>query len=131
MSEEKSQNFTVSNSGNMTGVNIGSGSQTISGNVSSILNEIKEPEKSDIKTALEELKGSIEKEKELDDTSKTDALEYLKTIAEALKASEANKSTVKMAVNALKGILVALPAAAELAILAQATIPKIMQHFGL
>lgn len=131
MSEDKTQNFNVSNTGNMAGVNIGSGAQTISGNVTGILNGITEPEKSEIKSVLEELQKAIEKEQELNEENRKEALEYLKNIAESAAKPEPETSTIKMATSALKGALIGLPAAAELVVIAQAAIPKILQYFGI
>ncbi|MEQ9355947.1 pentapeptide repeat-containing protein [Coleofasciculus chthonoplastes] len=108
----------------------------ISGSVSNSLNQLPEspePDKPGIKELLAQLQGAIEAESNLDEEDKAEALEQVKTLAEAGKnpQEKGNQKTAKRATTMLKGIIVGLPTAATLFEAWNKVQPLITKLFGL
>lgn len=97
-------------------VNLG----TISGSVTNTINQLPaspDPEKPGIKELLAQLQAAIEAESELPDEDKAEALEQVKTLAEAGQKPEDNvlQKAAKTSMKILKGTVASLPDAAKLA----------------
>ncbi len=97
-------------------VNLG----TISGSVTNTINQLSAspaPEKPGIKELLTQLQAAIEAESELPDEDKAEALEQVKTLAEAGQKPEDNvlQKAAKTSMKILKGTVASLPDAAKLA----------------
>jgi len=100
----------------MTGVAIGA----ISGSVTNTINQLPaspDPENPGIKELLAQLQAAIEAESELPDEDKAEALEQVKTLAEAGQKPEDNvlQKAAKTSMKILKGTVASLPDAAKLA----------------
>ena len=100
----------------MTGVALG----TISGSVTNTIHQLPSspnPDSPSIKELLVQLQEAIESEAELPDEDKTEALEQVKTLAEAGLKPEDNalKKAAKTSIKILKGTVASLPDAAKLA----------------
>ena len=109
---------------------------TISGNVSIALNQLPdspEADKPGIKELLTQLQAAISQSTELSDDDKAEALEQVKTLAEAAKTPQENasKKTAKTAITMLKGIFTGLPAVASLVEAGNKLLPLISKLFGL
>jgi uncharacterized protein YjbI with pentapeptide repeats len=108
----------------------------ISGSVSNSLNQLPEspePDKPGIKELLAQLQAAIEAESNLDEEDKAEALEQVKTLAEAGKnpQEKGNQKMAKRATTMLKGIIVGLPTAATLFEAWNKLQPLITKLFGL
>ncbi|NES83650.1 MAG: low-complexity protein [Moorea sp. SIO2B7] len=116
----------------MTGAAIGA----ISGNVTNTINQLPDSPESDkpgIKELLAQLQAAIEAETSLDEEEKAEALEQVKTLAEA-GANPSDKGMKKLAKNAtrmLKGIIADLPTAAKLVEICKDLLPAIANLFNL
>lgn len=100
----------------MTGVAIGA----ISGSVTNTINQLPaspNPDNPGIKELLAQLQAAIEAESELPDEDKAEALEQVKTLAEAGQKPEDNalQKAAKTSMKILKGTAASLPDAAKLA----------------
>jgi hypothetical protein len=100
----------------LTGVAIGA----ISGSVTSTINQLPtspDPDNPGIKELLAQLQAAIEAESELPDEDKAEALEQVKTLAEAGQKPEDNalQKAAKTSMKILKGTVASLPDAAQLA----------------
>ena len=100
----------------MTGVALGA----ISGSVTNTINQLPaspDPENPGIKELLAQLQAAIEAESELPDEDKAEALEQVKTLAEAGQKPEDNvlQKAAKTSMKILKGTVASLPDAAKLA----------------
>ena len=100
----------------MTGVAIGD----ISGSVTNTINQLPaspDPDSPGIKELLAQLQAAIEAESELPDEDKAEALEQVKTLAEAGQKPEDNvlQKAAKTSMKILKGTVANLPDAAKLA----------------
>ncbi len=99
----------------LTGVAIGA----ISGSVTNTINQLPtspDPDNPGIKELLAQLQAAIEAESELSDEDKAEALEQVKTLAEAGQKPEDNalQKPAKTAMKILKGTVASLPEAANL-----------------
>ena len=114
--------------GNVSGVAAAGENQTItgsaigaiSGSVTNTINQLPaspDPDKPGIKELLAQLQAAIEAESELPDEDKAEALEQVKTLAEAGQKPEDNalQKAAKTAMKILKGTVSSLPDAAKLA----------------
>jgi uncharacterized protein YjbI with pentapeptide repeats len=100
----------------MTGVAIGA----ISGSVTNTINQLPaspDPDSPGIKELLAQLQAAIEAESEFPDEDKVEALEQVKTLAEAGQNPEDNvlQKAAKTSIKILKGTVASLPDAAKLA----------------
>ena len=100
----------------MTGVAIGA----ISGAVTNTINQLPaspDPDNPGVKELLAQLQAAIEAESELPDEDKAEALEQVKTLAEAGQKPEDNvlQKAAKTSMKILKGTVASLPDAAKLA----------------
>ncbi|MEM7180495.1 MAG: hypothetical protein AAF518_06260 [Spirochaetota bacterium] len=129
--EENHIKVNVDNTGSMAGVNIGTGKQSIAGNIKNTHKPLGGAEKAELEKILQELQTAINAEKELSESEKQDALGFLGKITENAFKPIPETSMIHMAVQALHGLLRNLPAAADLVLLYQASYPKILQYFGL
>jgi uncharacterized protein YjbI with pentapeptide repeats len=107
----------------------------ISGTVTNTINELPsaEPEKPGIKELLTQLQAAIEAEKDLPEEDKAEALEQVKTLAEAGKnpQEEAKQKEAKTAMKILKGTIAGLPTAATLVDACSKLLPLISKFLGL
>jgi uncharacterized protein YjbI with pentapeptide repeats len=115
---------------------MGSAIGEISGTVSVAINELPEspePDKPGIKELLAQLQAAIEAEANLDEDDKAEALEQVKTLAEAGQnpQEKGNQKMAKRATTMLKGIIVGLPTAATLFEAWNKVQPLITKSFGL
>lgn len=115
-----------------TGVAIGE----ISGNVTNTINQLPDSSNLDqpnIKDLLQQLQTAIETESDLDDDDKSQALQQVKTLAEAAQNSQDSKmqKLAKAAKNTLKGIISNLPRAAKLVEEVNNLLPTILNIFNL
>lgn len=97
-------------------VNLG----TIKGDVTNAINQLPaspDPNKSGLKELLSQLQAAIEAEPELPPEDKAEALEQVKTLADAGQKPEDNafQKAAKTAMKILKGTVAGLPDAAKLA----------------
>ncbi|MCW5315041.1 pentapeptide repeat-containing protein [Nostoc sp. KVJ3] len=118
--------------GNNSIANLG----TISGNVSIALNQLPDAtgaEKPGIKELLSQLQDAIIQSTYLSEEDKAEALEQVKTLAEAGKTPQesTNQKTAKTAITMLKGIFTGLPAIASLIESTNKLLPAISKLFGL
>ncbi|MDZ8134206.1 MAG: pentapeptide repeat-containing protein [Nostoc sp. DedQUE04] len=118
--------------GNNSIANLG----TISGNVSIALNQLPDAtdaEKPGIKELLSQLQDAIVQSTYLSEEDKTEALEQVKTLAEAGKSPQEStkQKTAKTAITMLKGIFTGLPAVASLLEAGNKLLPAISKLFGL
>ncbi|MBH8562136.1 pentapeptide repeat-containing protein [Nostoc sp. CENA67] len=129
----------IQNSSNVSGI-AGGGSVanlgTISGNVSIALNQLPdspEPDKPGIKELLSQLQDAITQSSHLPEADKAEALEQVKTLAEAgQNPQESTKQkTAKTAITMLKGIFAGLPTVATLYEAANKLLPAIAKLFNL
>jgi hypothetical protein len=116
----------------LTGVAMGE----ISGNVTNTINQLPDhsnPNQPNLKDLLKQLQTAIENEKELDEDDKIQALEQVKTLAEASQNPQETKmqKLAKGARNTLKGIVSSLPDAAKLVESVNQLLPTILKIFGL
>ena len=115
----------------MTGVAIGE----ISGNVTNTINQLPDTPEADeigIKKLLTQLKQVIEAEPNLSDEDKAEALEVVKTLAEAGQEPEDGKmrKIAKRAIKLLKGTIADLPSTVELVKTCGQLLPLISKFFG-
>ncbi|WP_017315825.1 pentapeptide repeat-containing protein [Mastigocladopsis repens] len=108
----------------------------ISGTVINTINELPkspEPEKPGIKELLTQLQEAIEAEKDLPEEDKAEALEQVKTLAEAGKNPQEGEKQkeAKTAIKILKGTIAGLPTAATLAEACSKLLPLISKFLGL
>ncbi len=108
----------------------------ISGNVTNTVNQLPdspEPNKSGIKELLTELQAAIEADTNLSDEDKAEALEQVKTMAEAGQKPEdgAMQKMAKNAMKFLKGTIADLPSTVELVQTCGKLLPLITKFFGL
>ncbi|MBU7586016.1 MAG: pentapeptide repeat-containing protein [Nostoc sp. TH1S01] len=131
--------ISIQNSSNVSGI-AGGGSVanlgTISGNVNIAINELPDSPNSEqpgIKELLTQLQEVISQSSELSDEDKAEALEQVKTLAEAgQNPQEPTKQKVaKTAITMLKGLFSGLPAVATLVEAANKLLPVISKLFGL
>nr|WP_322653007.1 pentapeptide repeat-containing protein [Nostoc sp. CmiVER01]MDZ8121983.1 pentapeptide repeat-containing protein [Nostoc sp. CmiVER01] len=118
--------------GNNSIANLG----TISGNVSIALNQLPDAtdaEKPGIKELLSQLQDAIIQSTYLPEEEKAEALEQVKTLAEAGKNPQEStkQKTAKTAITMLKGIFTGLPAFASLVEASNKLLPAIAKLFGL
>ncbi len=111
----------------MTGVAIGA----ISGSVTNTINQLPasvDPNNLGIKELLTQLQAAIESEPELPDEDKVEALEQVKTLAEAGQNPEDNvlQKVAKTSMKILKGTVASLPDTAKLAESCVKLLPAIM-----
>ena len=129
--EENHIKVNVNNSGSMAGVNIGTGKQSIKGDVKLNHNPLGESEKAELKKLLQQLQDAVHAENELSEPDKENALSFLEKISENAFKPIPETSIIHMAVHALHSLFKNLPEAANLVLLYQASYPKILQYFGL
>jgi uncharacterized protein YjbI with pentapeptide repeats len=107
----------------------------ISGTVTNTINELpsSEPEKPGIKELLTQLQAAIEAEKDLPEEDKAEALEQVKTLAEAGKNPQEGEKQkeAKTAMKILKGTIAGLPTAATLVDACSKLLPLISKFLGL
>jgi uncharacterized protein YjbI with pentapeptide repeats len=107
----------------------------ISGTVTNTINELpsSEPEKPGIKELLTQLQAAIEAEKDLPEEDKAEALEQVKTLAEAGKNPQEGEKQkeAKTAMKILKGTIAGLPTAATLVEACSKLLPLISKFLGL
>ncbi|MEH2347573.1 MAG: pentapeptide repeat-containing protein [Nostoc sp.] len=118
--------------GNNSIANLG----TISGNVSIALNQLPDApdvEKPGIKELLSQLQDAIIQSTYLSEEDKAEALEQVKTLAEAGKSPQEStkQKTAKTAITMLKGIFTGLPVVASLVEATNKLLPAIAKLFGL
>lgn len=116
----------------MTGVAIGA----ISGSVTNTINQLptsSNPDIPGIKELLAQLQAAIEAESELPDEDKAEALEQVKTLAEAGQRPEDNvlQKAAKTSMKILKGTVASLSDAAKLAESCAKLLPTIATLLGL
>ncbi|MEP0914954.1 hypothetical protein NDI45_29085 [Leptolyngbya sp. GB1-A1] len=100
----------------ITGATLG----TVSGSVTNTINQLSassDPDNPGIKELLTQLQGAIEAEPTLPEEDKAEALEQIKTLAEAGQNPEDNalQKAAKTSIKILKGTVASLPDAAKLA----------------
>ncbi|MDP5337267.1 MAG: pentapeptide repeat-containing protein [Nodularia sp. (in: cyanobacteria)] len=120
---------TLNNSGQ---INLGE----ISGTVTNTINELPsspEPDKPGVKELLAQLQAAIEAEKDLPEEDKAEALEQVKTLAEAGKNPQEGtmQKAAKTAVKILKGTVASLPSATTLVEECSKLLPLISKLLGL
>ena len=108
----------------------------ISGTVTNTINELpksSEPDKPGIKELLTQLQTAIEADNNLNEEDKAEALEQVKTLAEAGKNPQegAMQKTAKTAMKILKGTISSLPSAATLVEASSKLLPLISGFLGL
>ncbi|WP_375513725.1 pentapeptide repeat-containing protein, partial [uncultured Nostoc sp.] len=118
--------------GNSSVANLG----TISGNVSIALTQLPDSPDADkpgIKELLSQLQDAIIQSTYLPEEEKAEALEQVKTLAEAGKNPQEStkQKTAKTAITMLKGIFTGLPAVASLVEAGNKLLPAIAKLFGL
>ena len=136
-SNDASRNFQMGNVGgnfNASGQALNLGD--ISGTVTNTINELPkspEPQKPGIKELLTQLQAAIEAEKDLSQEDKAEALEQVKTLAEAGKNPQegAKQKEAKTAMKILKGTIAGLPVAATLVEACSKLLPLISKFLGL
>ncbi|MBW4435243.1 MAG: pentapeptide repeat-containing protein [Pelatocladus maniniholoensis HA4357-MV3] len=121
---------------NASGQALNLGEIDISGEVTNTINQLPEspePEKPGIKELLTQLQEAIAADANLSEEDKTEALEQVKTLAEAgQNPQEAGKQkTGKKAITMLKGLVSGLPATATLAEACSKLLPLISKLLGL
>ncbi|HYW20728.1 MAG TPA: pentapeptide repeat-containing protein [Nodularia sp. (in: cyanobacteria)] len=132
-SNDYSRKFENSGTFNNSGqINLGE----ISGTVTNTINELPsspEPDKPEVKELLAQLQAAIEAEKDLPEEDKAEALEQVKTLAEAGKNPQegAMQKAAKTAVKILKGTVASLPSATKLVEECSKLLPLISQLLGL
>ncbi len=131
--------ISIQGSSNVSGI-AGGGSVanlgTISGNVNIAINELPSSPNSEqpgIKELLTQLQAAISQSSELSDEDKAEALEQVKTLAEAGQNPQepTKQKTAKTAITMLKGLFSGLPAVATLVEAANNLLPVISKLFGL
>jgi len=135
------ENNSVSVGGNIGGSittgNVGGNvSSNVSGNVSNIINELlpsSEPDKPGIKELLIQMEAAIENETNLTKEDQEEALEEVKTLAEAGKNSNdpENQKLARRAIKMLRGTISGIPAASKLVEGCDKLLPPIAKIFGL
>nr|WP_062290743.1 hypothetical protein [Nostoc piscinale] len=129
----------IQGSSNVSGI-AGGGSVanvgTISGNVNIAINELPDSQNSEqpgIKELLTQLQEAISQSSDLSDENKAEALEQVKTLAEAGQNPQepTQQKTAKTAITMLKGLFSGLPAVATLVEAANKLLPVISKLFGL
>ncbi|QSJ14533.1 hypothetical protein JYQ62_21775 [Nostoc sp. UHCC 0702] len=129
----------IEGSSNVSGI-AGGGSianlGTISGNVSIALNQLPdspEPDKPGIKELLSQLQDAITQSSHLPEADKAEALEQVKTLAEASQNPQEStkQKAAKTAITMLKGIFTGLPTVATLYEAANKLLPAIAKLFNL
>ncbi|GAX34152.1 pentapeptide repeat-containing protein [Nodularia sp. NIES-3585] len=136
-SNDASRNITIGNIGgdfNASGQALNLGD--ISGTVTNTINELPsspEPDKPGVKELLAQLQAAIEAEKDLPQEDKAEALEQVKTLAEAGKSPQegAMQKAAKTALKILKGTVASLPSATKLVEECSKLLPMISQLLGL
>ncbi|MEH2461175.1 hypothetical protein [Nostoc sp.] len=108
----------------------------ISGDVTNTIGQLPESPQTDkpgIKELLTQLQEAISQSADLPDEEKAEALEQVKTLAEAGKNPQESikQKTAKTAITMLKGIFTGLPAIASLVEAGNKLLPAISQLFGL
>ncbi|RAM50841.1 MAG: hypothetical protein C6Y22_15195 [Hapalosiphonaceae cyanobacterium JJU2] len=121
---------------NASGQALNLGEIDISGEVTNTINQLPEspePEKPGIKNLLTQLQEAIEADNNLSEEDKAEALEQVKTLAEAgQNPQEAVKQkTGKTAITMLKGLVSGLPATATLVEACSKLLPLISKLLGL
>ncbi|BAY16118.1 pentapeptide repeat-containing protein [Anabaenopsis circularis NIES-21] len=131
--------ISIQGSSNVSGI-AGGGSVanlgTISGNVNIAINELPDSPNSEqpgIKELLTQLQAAISQSSDLSDEDKAEALEQVKTLAEAGQNPQepTKQKTAKTAITMLKGLFSGLPAVATLVEAANKLLPVISKLFGL
>ena len=129
MTQENKGNVSISGvQGNVSGVAAAGENQTmtavaigsISGSVTNTINQLppsSDPDNPGLKELLAQLQAAIEAESQLADEDKAEALEQVKTLAEAGQKPEDNnlQKAAKTSIKILKGTIASLPDAAKLA----------------
>ncbi len=128
MSQKKGNVSITGLQGNVNGIAVAGENQTltgvaigaISGSVTNTINQLPtspNPDNPGIKELLAQLQAAIEAESELPDEDKAEALEQVKTLAEAGQKPEDNalQKAAKTSMKILKGTVASLPDAAQLA----------------
>lgn len=141
MSENTAQNrnFTVGNVGGdfkPIGSAMMSDNVEISGTVAEYINQLPsspDPTKSGIKELLSQLTEAISTSSDLNDEDRIEALEQVKTLAEAGKNPNdgAMKKMARTAIKILRGTVSSLPDVAKLAEACSKLLPLITKFFGL
>ncbi len=108
----------------------------IIGDVNNAVNQLpdsQDPEKQGIKELLMQLQAAIEAEPNLEPEDKAEALEQVKTLAEAGKTSEEGRlrKAAKTAIKILRGTVAGLPSAAKLVEECGKLLPMIAKLLGL
>lgn len=114
----------------------GAAGGNISGTVTATIGQLQEsnaPEAAKLADLLKQLQTAIESDKNLSEDDKAEALEQVKTLAEAGQSPEegAMQKTAKTAIRVLKGIITDLPAVATIVEVSQKLLPTIAQIFSL
>ncbi|MBD2494233.1 pentapeptide repeat-containing protein [Nostoc sp. FACHB-280] len=131
--------ISIQGSSNVSGI-AGGGSVanlgTISGNVNIAINDLPSSPNSEqpgIKELLTQLQAAISQSSELSDEDKAEALEQVKTLAEAGQNPQepVKQKVAKTAITMLKGLFSGLPAVATLVEAANKLLPVISKLFGL
>jgi hypothetical protein len=132
-SNDSNRNINVGRDFNATGtINLGE----ISGAVTNTINELpasSEPEKLGIKELLTQLQAAIEADTNLNQEDKAEALEQVKTLAEAGKSPQQGtvQKAAKTAIKILKGTIASLPGATTLVEEFNKLLPLISSFLGL
>ncbi|MGB2925239.1 MAG: pentapeptide repeat-containing protein, partial [Limnothrix sp.] len=108
----------------------------ISGNVTNTINQLPDspdPDKPNIKELLSQLQAAINAENELGTDDKADALEQIRTFAEAAQnpSDSGNQKLAKTASRVLKGILAEMPTFTAAAKQIKEYLPLILTFFGI
>ena len=126
--------------GDITGVAgkdiTGAAGGDISGTVTATIGQLQSsdaPEAPKLADLLKQLQTAIESDANLNDDDKAEALEQVKTLAQAGQSPKEGpmQKTAKTAIIMLKGIFTGLPAVATLVDAGQKLLPAIAQMFGL
>lgn len=136
---DQSRNFTVGNVGEdfkPIGSAIMSDNVEISGTVAESINQLPaspDPTKPGIKELLSQLTEAISTSSDLNDEDRTEALQQVKTLADAGKDPNdgAMKKMARTAVKILQGTVSGLPDVAKLADACSKFLPLITKFFGL
>lgn len=121
---------------NASGQALNLGEMDISGTVTNAINQLPdspEPDKPGIKELLKQLEETIKAETNLSEEDKNEALEQLKTLAEAGQNPKEKtlQKAAKTAIKILKGTISNLPSAAILVETCSKILPQISQFLGL
>ncbi|KJH70062.1 hypothetical protein [Aliterella atlantica] len=136
---DQSRSFTVGNVGGdfkPIGSAVMSDNVEINGTVAESINQLPsspDPKKPGIKEILSQLSEAISTSSDLNDEDRTEALEQVKTLAEAGKNPNdgAMKKMARTSVKILKGTVAGLPDVAKLADVCSESLPLITKFLGL